>query len=264
MDITGNENNIAAQIDKYLPAIKKKYHINNNNQTAILCRGNTTIQLMDQALTTAHKVFVETPLDRDNSEWGRLFREVIVSCFDPNIFAVDYAEQLFSENGETKKYHKALELCSKIFAADKNTIVSTSSEIIKLAKLVYPQKENSGAVNSLNQILRSDALLSSYVPASEDEINLMTLHKSKGLEFNIVFHMDLYRWIFPNEYGDSDAQLQDLNLHYVGVTRAIDACYLMNGSMRYRKKTNDFISSAPSPFLSLPGLAEKRKNVRWE
>lgn len=45
----------------------------------------------------------------------------------------------------------------------------------------------------------------------------MTLHKSKGLEFNIVFHMDMYRWILPNEYGDAAAQMQDLNLHYVRI-----------------------------------------------
>ena len=41
-----------------------------------------------------------------------------------------------------------------------------------------------------------------YVPALDDEINLMTLHKSKGLEFSIVFHLDMYKWIMPNEYGD--------------------------------------------------------------
>ena len=91
----------------------------------------------------------------------------------------------------------------------------------------------------------------------------MTLHKSKGLEFNIVFHMDLYKWIFPNEYGDAEAQMQDLNLHYVGVTRAIDVCYLMNGTKRYRKKQNDFIVAAPSPFLSKPGMTERRYNVSW-
>lgn len=92
----------------------------------------------------------------------------------------------------------------------------------------------------------------------------MTLHKSKGLEFNIVFHMDLYRWILPNEYGDAAAQMQDLNLHYVGITRAIDVCYLMNGSMRYRSKQGDFVKAEPSPFFSKPGLVERRRDVIWK
>ena len=88
----------------------------------------------------------------------------------------------------------------------------------------------------LNQILADNTLWGSYTPAMENEVNLMTLHKSKGLEFNIVFHMDLYKWILPNEYGDETSQIQDLNLHYVGITRAIDVCYLMSGSMRYRSR----------------------------
>lgn len=106
--------------------------------------------------------------------------------------------------------------------------------------------------------------LKNYVPARENELNIMTLHKSKGLEFNIVFHMDMYKWIIPNEYGDESSVQQDLNLHYVGLTRAKDACYIMNGTARFRSKKNDYIFAEPSSFLSKPGLAERRKDVRWE
>ena len=101
----------------------------------------------------------------------------------------------------------------------------------------------------------------------EDENNkvlLMTLHNAKGLEFNIVFHMDMYKWIIPNEFGDESSVQQDLNLHYVGLTRAKDACYIMNGTARFRNKKNDYIFAEPSLFLSKPGLAERRKDVRWE
>lgn len=82
--------------------------------------------------------------------------------------------------------------------------------------------------------------------------------------FNIVFHMDMYKWIIPNEYGDESSVQQDLNLHYVGLTRAKDACYIMNGTARFRSKKNDYIFAEPSSFLSKPGLAERRKDVRWE
>lgn len=37
---------------------------------------------------------------RDNSEWGRFFRDLISARFDEAVFAVDYAEQLFSEELE--------------------------------------------------------------------------------------------------------------------------------------------------------------------
>ena len=55
-----------------------------------------------------------------------------------------------------------------------------------------------------------------------------------------------------------------VDLHYVGLTRAKDACYIMNGTARFRSKKNDYIFAEPSSFLSKPGLAERRKDVRWE
>ena len=91
----------------------------------------------------------------------------------------------------------------------------------------------------------------------------MTLHKSKGLEFNIVFHMDMYKWIIPNEFGDESSVQQDLNLHYVGLTRAKDACYIMNGTARFRSKKNDYIFAEPSLFLSKPGLIFHNLCTLW-
>jgi len=264
VSVNGSEINIAEKIDQNLAAIKKKYIVENNNSVAILCRNNGIVHLLDTVLKTPHKTFTDTPLDRDNSEWGRLFRDIISARFDEDVFAVDYAEQLFSEELETVKYHKALALCQKIFSCCQDDFSSVEADIIKLAQLAYPQKKNKSAIATLNQVLTDNKLLNSYIPASKNEINLMTLHKSKGLEFNIVFHMDLYRWIIPNERGNADSQMQDLNLHYVGVTRAIDVCYLMNGTKRYRSRQNDFINAEPSPFLFMSGLPERRNDVMWK
>lgn len=262
--IQGDEANIAQNIDEKLPAIKEKYRVNHSNQIAILCRSNGTVHLLDALLKTPHKTFSDTPLDRDNSEWGRFFRDIISARFDDDVYAVDYAEQLFSEELEPRKYRKALAFCQKIFACCPDCINSIESDIVALAKLAYPQKESKDAIATLKQVLSDDTLLSSYIPASENEINLMTLHKSKGLEFDIVFHMDLYKWILPNEYGTADMQVQDLNLHYVGITRAIEACYLMNGTVRYRANRNDFVPAEPSPFLFKHGLIERRRDVLWK
>ena len=37
-----------------------------------------------------------------------------------------------------------------------------------------------------------------------------------------------------------------------------------DGTARFRRKKNDYIFAEPSSFLSKPGLAERRKDVRWE
>lgn len=202
--------------------------------------------------------------NRDNSEWGRFFRDLISARFDEAVFAVDYAEQLFSEELEPQKYRKALALCQSIFSNSFEEFCNAEDKIKELAGLVYAQKETKVALNNLHSVISDPHQLKNYVPARENELNIMTLHKSKGLEFNIVFHMDMYKWIIPNEYGDESSVQQDLNLHYVGLTRAKDACYIMNGTARFRSKKNDYIFAEPSSFLSKPGLAERRKDVRWE
>lgn len=74
----------------------------------------------------------------------------------------------------------------------------------------------------------------------------------------------MYKWIMPNEYGDKESKIQDLNLHYVGVTRAKDVCYIMNGSRRYRGKQDDYVSAESSPFLDMPGIRERKYDVNWK
>lgn len=89
----------------------------------------------------------------------------------------------------------------------------------------------------------------------------MTLHKSKGLEFDVVFHLNLDDWVLPAKkptgYINKE---QDLNLHYVGITRARKFCALLSSTQRTRNGLS--ISSAPSEFLYRNGLERQRKNFK--
>lgn len=264
VNVQGGEIEIAQKIDKYLDKIKEKYGVTHNNEIAILCRGNGTIGFLDKVLKTPHKIFADTALDKDTSDWCRLFRDILVSCFDDNVYAVDYVDELFSEETEPKKYRQALHLCREIFSCTPETISTAEDRFISLAEIIYPRGDSDNARALLHNILSNADMVQSYVPATGREINIMTLHKSKGLEFNVVFHMDMYKYIISDDCGNTDEITQLLNLHYVGITRAIDVCYIMNGSKRYRSKFNDFISAYPSTFLNKPGLFERRQNVTWE
>ncbi|WP_442593308.1 ATP-dependent helicase [Parapusillimonas sp. JC17] len=56
---------------------------------------------------------------------------------------------------------------------------------------------------------------------SPDQINLMTLHSSKGLEFQAVIMVGLENGVFPSGYDRTEEQLEEAaRLFYVGVTRA--------------------------------------------
>lgn len=106
--------------------------------------------------------------------------------------------------------------------------------------------------------------LASYMPAKDDEVNVMTIHKSKGLEFSIVFILDLYKYVFSNNYEkkESENSNQALNLYYVAITRAKDAVYFLNASERSNKNGGVF-RAHPSELYFLPGLEQLRKDVIW-
>ena len=96
---------------------------------------------------------------------------------------------------------------------------------------------------------------------------LTTMHKSKGLEFDIVFHLNMCEWELPfriikdNDFNNPlyPNWEQDLNLHYVGVTRARKACFLVRGTQRTNNR--DILKMAKdSEFLSLNGIEVLRKD----
>lgn len=62
---------------------------------------------------------------------------------------------------------------------------------------------------------------------SPDQINLITLHSSKGLEFEAVIMIGLDEGVFPSKYDNTAEKLQEsTRLFYVGVTRAKSLVYL--------------------------------------
>ena len=114
VDISGDERNIAAAIDKYLNQIKDKYGIVRNNQVAILCRSNSTAFKVGENLSTPYKIFEETVLDRDNSEWGRFFRDLLSASFDESVFAAITQNNFFLKNWNLKNIEKHSR-CAKVY-----------------------------------------------------------------------------------------------------------------------------------------------------
>jgi len=91
-------------------------------------------------------------------------------------------------------------------------------------------------------------------------VTLMTLHLSKGLEFNNVFITGLEEGLIPHAHSNSDdAELEEeRRLLYVGMTRAKERLYLLNASTR--KLAGLTQSSKPSRFLD--DLPEKLIQTR--
>jgi len=85
--------------------------------------------------------------------------------------------------------------------------------------------------------------------AGQDAIQLMTVHSSKGLEFDCVFITGLEEGLFPHENSasDLDGLEEERRLMYVAITRARKRLYLsfsqtrmLHGQTRYNIKSRFF------------------------
>jgi DNA helicase-2/ATP-dependent DNA helicase PcrA len=118
-----------------------------------------------------------------------------------------------------------------------------------LGKAAEWEEENKGG--SLLLFLEA---LSLRTPTEQNEnapkIKMMTLHNSKGLEFDIVFLVGLEEDLLPHiNSKDDPAKLEEeRRLCYVGMTRAKKQLYISSARFRYTWGVERFMK--PSLFLS--------------
>ena len=263
VSITGDEVSIGEKIGSALEQIKTAYNTEFNNQVAILCRNSSTADKVASGLGLPYKIFKDTELDKLNSYWARFFNDFLQSYFDPEVFNVDFTSRYFNEEIDYLNYQKALRIIDTLFSLNVAKLHKYLPQIISLAKMIYPEYEKYDVVELFKQILLDEDKLQTYAPARQNEVNILSLHKSKGLEYDIVFHMDLYEYIMPPFKGSQEDYDQSLNLHYVGITRAKKVCYIMQGTLRHN---SDGVckSACESSFLYKNNLKSYRRDVNWD
>jgi DNA helicase-2/ATP-dependent DNA helicase PcrA len=103
-------------------------------------------------------------------------------------------------------------------------------ELVTIASIW--QKENEGY---LEEFLNKLSLLGSTDLENEKCVKLMSLHNSKGLEFDLVFMVGLEEDLFPhvNSKDTQDEIEEERRLCYVGITRAKKHLYISHSSSRY-------------------------------
>jgi DNA helicase-2/ATP-dependent DNA helicase PcrA len=107
--------------------------------------------------------------------------------------------------------------------------------------------------NSLEIFLQDINLIEQEQDKNKDGsgkyVNLMTLHSSKGLEFNYVFMVGMEEGILPHSrsFTDENGLEEERRLCYVGITRAKEKLFL---SFAENRQTRDgYSSQLPSRFL---------------
>lgn len=187
-----------------------------------------------------------------------------------------------------KNQKQLLELLGKMQASwqysdnliDLTKELLTSSGYFRYLKAAYPNKEelnirldNVGEIYSLmrpfdedkslelpirlQKFLEQVCLMSNSESEEEDKnspkVNLMTLHQSKGLEFETVFMVGVEDGLLPhqNSFYDPEGFEEEVRLGYVGVTRAKKNLHLISAESRvqYGQIVAHPVSRIFRPFL---------------
>ena len=110
---------------------------------------------------------------------------------------------------------------------------------------------------NINTFLLKTTFSSKHSSNSEDNeeygVNLLTVHASKGLEFKIVFIIDLIEKVFPNtKLAQGGAGIdEERRLMYVAITRAKENLY-----MCYFKKDTKGKETVKSRFIQECGTLD--------
>jgi len=114
----------------------------------------------------------------------------------------------------------------------------------------------------LKNFLEEVSLLSDSdeIETKNNTVNLMTIHSSKGLEFNTVFMAGMDEGIFPHSLtmrGESKDLEEERRLCYVGMTRAKERLFMIHAQLRTVYGKTVFLQ--PSQFLD--EIPEKMRDI---
>ena len=110
--------------------------------------------------------------------------------------------------------------------------IEAESRVENIAELVGSSEQ----YETLEAFLEEVSLVadSDEIETDGSQVQLMTLHTAKGLEFPIVFLMGLEEGVFPHlrSLGEPDELEEERRLAYVGITRAEQRLYMTHATTR--------------------------------
>ncbi|MDR2128121.1 MAG: UvrD-helicase domain-containing protein, partial [Burkholderiaceae bacterium] len=117
-----------------------------------------------------------------------------------------------------------------------NQALKTQAPPVPAARALAPDAETGETLSPLAAFLTHAALEAgdNQAQTGQDAVQLMTVHASKGLEFDAVFITGLEEGLFPhdNALSSYDGLEEERRLMYVAITRARGHLYLSHAQMR--------------------------------
>jgi len=264
--IEGNLTDIGNTISEWISGWleQNQWDLNKPKEIAILTRKEDSLKLLSSGLKLDYRLYIDTPLDKIETDCSSLFMNLLKYKYDlknttQGVINVTNV-QLENKGSQLVKIRKRIKKLRNI-----DLIQDLVSEFNSIADMIgFSSKKDDN--DALIKTLEDEIFLNQFRPTNDEEIQMMTLHKSKGLEFKLVFHFDMDEWSFPYRvWNDENKDIpiypslqQETNLHYVGITRAENCCILVNAGKR-RNSLGNFSKSQESYFFKLEQLSDLYK-----
>jgi DNA helicase-2/ATP-dependent DNA helicase PcrA len=129
--------------------------------------------------------------------------------------------------------------------------IENLDELVNSA-VIFPRTKQ-GLLDFLDHVNLDRTLNTENENAGDDRVTLITLHNTKGLEFNRVIITGMEGGIFPRDGKSADEMEEERRLFYVGITRAKNDLYFTSCSLRR-------IFGSTRPMMPSVFLSELGKN----
>jgi DNA helicase-2/ATP-dependent DNA helicase PcrA len=144
-----------------------------------------------------------------------------------------------------------------------NSLVNAVSE--------YPQGVE-GLLSFLEEVTLDHSKIGSEDPAEGEGVTLITIHNTKGLEFDDVYVAGLEEKLFPSSMSDDEDGIEEeRRLFYVAATRAKFNLYLFSaksrrvwGRMEYDRIPSRFIDEIDEDLIEVIGFPNHKSPTSWD
>jgi DNA helicase-2/ATP-dependent DNA helicase PcrA len=255
--VVGDQRAIGIWLKTAIPHLMQYYQVASAEKVAILCRHQHSARLISDNLELTHRLIEDTPFESTLAAEASLFSDLLRLRYDPEMTA----EALIDRANLPKlATYKRRAVRSAILSCRSCLECHLVQAVVDAATYLLGHQPSADGAMELGVICGDANKLRWFQRSDDAAIQIMTLHKAKGLEFDLVFHADLYDHVIPTRqyppgtFGQVIFQdeIQCLNLHYVGITRAIKACVLITSSFRFNTR-GEVKNGAPSQFIGRNG-----------
>jgi len=149
------------------------------------------------------------------------------------IVDIDYDTWLFETSNNEKQAEKRIE---------------NVNELITWLQRLYENEPESSLEDLVSKMILLDIMERNEEDSADDQVALMTMHASKGLEFPYVYIVGMEEELLPHRTSIEEENIEEeRRLCYVGITRAQKELTFSLTSKR--KQYGELIDSEPSRFL---------------